>query len=172
MGQGRRHNEIARRLLEVALCSTGKLGVVAYPGKPPTVIDEGFGQFVATVNPLVSSTLALWLMYSSGWRVLCAKWVRLSAFIKVVTAPTHNSVAITCALVSSDHTFGYGKPAWQFRGVSIITFPVSACTSKFSRVGTVCVLVLSYNGALSPCSYVEGCAYNSFITSTVRAVHV
>ncbi|CAM9861499.1 unnamed protein product [Ascophyllum nodosum] len=55
MGEGRRHNENARRLLEVALCASGRLGVVAYPGKPPTVIDEGFGQFVATVNPLVGA---------------------------------------------------------------------------------------------------------------------
>eukprot|EP00904_Undaria_pinnatifida_P010273 jgi/Undpi1/6376/HiC_scaffold_20.g08857.m1 len=55
MGDGRRHNEDAKRLLEVALCTSGKLGVVAYPGKPPTVIDEGFGHFVATVNPLVGA---------------------------------------------------------------------------------------------------------------------
>lgn len=54
MGEGWRHNEDARRLLEVAMCASGRLGVVAYPGKPPTVIDEGFGQFIATVNPLVS----------------------------------------------------------------------------------------------------------------------
>ena len=54
MGEGWRHNENAKHLLEVALCTSGKLGVVAYPGKPPTVIDEGFGHFVATVNPLVS----------------------------------------------------------------------------------------------------------------------
>lgn len=56
MGEGWRHNDDARRLLEVALCASGRLGVVAYPGKPPTVIDEGFGHFIATVNPLVSIT--------------------------------------------------------------------------------------------------------------------
>lgn len=53
MGEGRRHNKVATRLCEVALCASGKLGVVAYSGKPPTVIDEGFGHFIATVNPLV-----------------------------------------------------------------------------------------------------------------------
>lgn len=46
---------MAKRLLEVALCASGRLGVVAYPGKPPTVIDEVFGHFIATVNPLVSA---------------------------------------------------------------------------------------------------------------------
>lgn len=59
MGEGRKHNENARRLLEVALCASGRLGVVAYPGKPPTVIDEGFGEFVATVNPLVRIELTV-----------------------------------------------------------------------------------------------------------------
>lgn len=54
MGEGWRHNDVAKRLLEVALCASGRLGIVAYPGKPPTVIDEVFGHFIATVNPLVS----------------------------------------------------------------------------------------------------------------------
>eukprot|EP00903_Cladosiphon_okamuranus_P010382 g9821.t1 len=55
MGEGWRHNDVAKRLLEVALCASGRLGVVAYPGKPPTVIDEVFGHFIATVNPLVGA---------------------------------------------------------------------------------------------------------------------
>lgn len=60
MGEGWRHNDVAKRLLEVALCASGRLGVVAYPGKPPTVIDEVFGHFIATVNPLVSVVIMLW----------------------------------------------------------------------------------------------------------------
>lgn len=81
MGDGRRHNEDAKRLLEVALCTSGKLGVVAYPGKPPTVIDEGFGHFVATVNPLVSRAgeVALSLSsYVSLARSLLFCWCSLS----------------------------------------------------------------------------------------------
>ncbi len=66
MGEGWEHNDVAKRLLEVALCASGRLGLVAYPGKPPTVIDEVFGHFIATVNPLVSGCVrsifsALWL---------------------------------------------------------------------------------------------------------------
>lgn len=53
MGKGWRHNDVCKRLLEVALCASGRLGVVAYPNKPPMTIDEVFGHFIATVNPLV-----------------------------------------------------------------------------------------------------------------------
>ncbi|CAM9494186.1 unnamed protein product, partial [Ectocarpus sp. 13 AM-2016] len=55
MGKGWRHNDVCKRLLEVALCASGRLGVVAYPNKPPMTIDEVFGHFIATVNPLVGA---------------------------------------------------------------------------------------------------------------------
>lgn len=74
MGEGWRHNDVAKRLLEVALCASGRLGVVAYPGKPPTVIDEVFGHFIATVNPLVSE--------SSG----VLEWIYLFFLCRVGTA--------------------------------------------------------------------------------------
>lgn len=57
---------MAKRLLEVALCASGRLGVVAYPGKPPTVIDEVFGHFIATVNPLVSSVVECLFGYAAA----------------------------------------------------------------------------------------------------------
>ncbi|CAM9795000.1 unnamed protein product [Discosporangium mesarthrocarpum] len=56
LGMGRRHNDHARRILEVALRVSGKLGVIACEMRPPALVDQGFGEYVATFAPMVGAS--------------------------------------------------------------------------------------------------------------------
>lgn len=86
------------------MCSTGKLGLVAYPGKPPTVIDEGFGQFVATVNPLVRGLLfrpAIVSRCSALSEFVSTGASRVRGFVSVtVGVPDHRS--LPCLMNGTD----------------------------------------------------------------------